>query len=129
MSFGYKYGLPLEADLVFDVRFLPNPFYIEGLGSHTGLEEDVRRFVLDNPVTGEFLRRMEDLLTFLLPNYQEEGKQRLSIAIGCTGGAHRSVAIAEHLAAFLRQQGHPVSVTHRDLALEQAHWKSSAEAK
>ena len=128
-SFGFKRGLPRQADLVYDVRFLPNPFYIPGLGRHTGLDEDVKAYVLENPITIEFLRKLEDLLTFLLPHYQEEGKRSLSIAVGCTGGAHRSVAIAEHLGAFLREQGWQASVAHRDLALEQALWKSSAEAK
>ena len=128
-SFGFKRGLPRQADLVYDVRFLPNPFYIPGLGSHTGLDADVREFVLENPVTKEFVGKMEDLLAFLLPHYQEEGKHRLAIAIGCTGGAHRSVAIAERLGAFLREAGYQVTLTHRDLALEQAHWKSSQEAE
>ncbi len=128
-SFGFKRGLPRQADLVYDVRFLPNPFYIKGLGSHTGLDQDVKDFVLNNPVTTEFVAKMEDLLAFLLPHYQEEGKRRLAIAIGCTGGAHRSVAIAERLGEFLRGRGYQVSVTHRDLALEQAHWKSSQEAE
>ena len=128
-SFGFKRGLPRQADLVYDVRFLPNPFYIKGLGSHTGLDADVRGFVLNNPVTQAFVAKMEDLLAFLLPHYQEEGKHRLSIAIGCTGGAHRSVAIAERLGEFLRSKGYQVSVSHRDLALEQAHWKSSQEAE
>jgi UPF0042 nucleotide-binding protein len=128
-SFGFKRGLPRQADLVYDVRFLPNPFYIKGLGSHTGLDADVRDFVLKNPVTMDFVAKMEDLLTFLLPHYQEEGKHRLSIAIGCTGGAHRSVAIAERLGEFLRAKGYQATVTHRDLALEQAHWKSSQEAE
>ena len=128
-SFGFKRGLPRQADLVYDVRFLPNPFYIKGLGSHTGLDADVRDFVLNNPVTMDFVAKMEDLLAFLLPHYQEEGKHRLSIAIGCTGGAHRSVAIAERLGEFLRSKGYQVTVMHRDLALEQAHWKSSQEAE
>ena len=128
-SFGFKRGLPRQADLVYDVRFLPNPFYIPGLGSHTGLDADVREFVLENPVTKEFVGKMEDLLAFLLPHYQEEGKHRLAIAIGCTGGAHRSVAIAERLGAFLREAGYQVTLTHRDLALEQAHWKSRQEAE
>ena len=128
-SFGFKRGLPRQADLVYDVRFLPNPFYIPGLGSHTGLEQDVRDFVLKNPITIDFVAKMEDLLAFLLPHYQEEGKQRLSIAIGCTGGAHRSVAIAERLGEFLRGKGYQATVSHRDLALEQAHWKSSQEAE
>ena len=127
-SFGFKRGLPRQADLVYDVRFLPNPFYIEGLGSHTGLDADVRDFVLTNPVTVTFLEKMEDMLSFLLPYYREEGKSRLAIAIGCTGGAHRSVAIAERLGQFLREQGCQVTVTHRDLAVEQAHWKTGSEA-
>ena len=128
-SFGFKRGLPRQADLVYDVRFLPNPFYIKGLGSHTGLDADVREFVLKNPITMEFVAKLEDLLAFLLPHYQEEGKHRLSVAIGCTGGAHRSVAIAERLGEFLRSKGYQVSISHRDLALEQAHWKSSQEAE
>ncbi len=128
-SFGFKRGLPRQADLVFDVRFLPNPFYIQGLGSHTGLDEDVKAFVLGSPVTQEFMRKLEDMLSFLLPHYQEEGKHRLSIAIGCTGGAHRSVAIAEALGGFLQARGCPVTVTHRDLALEQAQWKTRQEAE
>ena len=128
-SFGFKRGLPRQADLVYDVRFLPNPFYIKGLGHHTGLDGDVKEFVLGNPVTREFVARMEDLLAFLMPHYQEEGKHRLALAIGCTGGAHRSVAIAERLGEFLRHAGYQVTVTHRDLALEQAHWKSSQEAE
>ena len=128
-SCGFKRGLPRQADLVYDVRFLPNPFYIKGLGSHTGLDADVRDFVLKNPITIDFVAKMEDMLTFLLPHYQEEGKHRLSIAIGCTGGAHRSGAIAERLGEFLRSKGYQVTVTHRDLALEQAHWKSSQEAE
>ena len=111
------------------MRFLPNPFYIPGLGSHTGLDADVRDFVLKNPITVEFVQKLEELLAFLLPHYQEEGKHRLAIAIGCTGGAHRSVAIAERLGVFLRGKGYQVTVTHRDLALEQAHWKSSQEAE
>lgn len=128
-SFGFKRGLPRQADLVYDVRFLPNPFYIKGLGSHTGLDADVKAFVLDNPITKEFVGKMEDLLAFLMPHYQEEGKHRLSIAVGCTGGAHRSVAITERLGEFLRTKGYQVTVIHRDLALEQAHWKSSQEAE
>ena len=128
-SFGFKRGLPRQADLVYDVRFLPNPFYIKGLGNHTGLDADVRDFVLKNPITMEFVAKLEDLLAFLLPHYQEEGKRRLSIAVGCTGGAHRSVAIAERLGEFLRAKGYQVNVSHRDVALEQAHWKSRQEAE
>ena len=128
-SFGFKRGLPRQADLVYDVRFLPNPFYIKGLGSHTGLDADVKAFVLENPVTVEFLKKLEDLLFFLLPHYQEEGKRSLSIGIGCTGGAHRSVAIAEYIGALLRERGWQAQVSHRDLVLEQALWQSRAEAK
>ena len=123
MSFGFKRGLPRQGDLVFDVRFLPNPFYIEGLGRHTGLDEEVRRFVMEHPVTRQFMTKTRDLLDFLIPHYQDEGKHRLVIAIGCTGGAHRSVAIAESIAAYLREKGFRVDVNHRDLDLEQAHWK------
>ncbi len=128
-SFGFKRGLPRQADLVYDVRFLPNPFYIKGLSNHTGLDADVRHFVLDHPVTQAFVGKVEDLLAFLLPHYQEEGKHRLAIGIGCTGGAHRSVAIAECLGTFLREKGYQVTVTHRDLALEQANWKSRQEGE
>ncbi len=128
-SFGFKRGLPRQADLVYDVRFLPNPFYIKELGRHTGLDEDVKEFVLGNPITQDFLARLEDLLLFLLPHYQEEGKRSLAIGVGCTGGAHRSVAIAEHIGELLRARGWQAKVSHRDLVLEQALWKSSAEAK
>lgn len=127
MSFGFKRGLPRQADLVFDVRFLPNPFYIEGLGRHTGLDEDVRDFVMNHPVTAEFMRRTTDMLDFLLPHYQEEGKHRLVIAVGCTGGAHRSVAIAEAIGRNLMDKHYQVEVNHRDLDVEQAHWKLSAD--
>jgi len=127
MSFGFKRGLPREGDLVFDVRFLPNPFYIPELGHHTGLDADVREFVLGHPVTEEFLKKVMDMLTFLLPNYIAEGKHRLVIAIGCTGGAHRSVAIAEYITARLMEQGYRASANHRDIALEQAHWESRSD--
>lgn len=128
MSFGFKRGLPRQADLVFDVRFLPNPYYIEGLGRHTGLDEDVRDFVMGHPVTAEFMHRVTDMLDFLLPHYREEGKHRLVIAIGCTGGAHRSVAIAEAIGQYLRDAKYQVEVNHRDLNVEQALWKAAAEA-
>ncbi|MGN0794788.1 MAG: RNase adapter RapZ [Aristaeellaceae bacterium] len=126
-SFGFKRGLPRQADLVFDVRFLPNPFYVRELGRHTGLDADVKAFVLENPVTKEFVRKLEELLLFLLPHYREEGRRSLSIGVGCTGGAHRSVAISEYIGDLLRQKGWQATVAHRDLALEQALWKSSAE--
>ena len=122
MSFGFKRGLPRQADLVMDVRFLPNPFYVETLCRHSGLDEDVRAYVMENPATVEFMKKWEDLLDFLLPGYREEGKHRIVIAVGCTGGAHRSVAIAEAIADYLRKKGLPTEVTHRDLPLEQARW-------
>lgn len=122
LSFGFKRGIPRDGDLVFDVRFLPNPFYIPELGHHTGLDQDVKEFVLNHPVTQEFLVKCMDMLGFLLPNYVNEGKHRLVIAIGCTGGAHRSVAIAEYLCEQLQKLGQKATVTHRDLAIEQAHW-------
>lgn len=124
VAFGFKYGIPIDADLVFDVRFLPNPFYMEELCRHTGLDADVRDFVMNHPVTQEFMDKVKDMLAFLLPHYQEEGKHRLVIAVGCTGGAHRSVAIAEAIAEFLRQKKYQVDVNHRDIDLEQAHWKN-----
>lgn len=127
MSFGFKRGIPREGDLVFDVRFLPNPFYIPELGHHTGLDEDVRDFVLKHPVTETFLEKVTDMLTFLLPNYIAEGKHRLVIAIGCTGGAHRSVAIAEYISKTLGEKGYRTSVNHRDIALEQAHWETRSD--
>lgn len=115
MSFGYKYGIPLDVDLVMDVRFLPNPHWIEDLRPLSGLDAPVRTYVLDQPATAEFLVRFEHLLELLLPAYAAEGKSYLSVAIGCTGGRHRSVALAEVLADWLRKNGHLPRVTHRDL--------------
>jgi len=122
MSFGYKRGIPRESDLVFDVRFLPNPFYIKEIRSFTGLEAPVRDFVLGKEETQGFLERLYDVVDYLIPLYQKEGKRRLMIAIGCTGGAHRSVAISEALGAHLRKAGQPVGVTHRDIEHEKASW-------
>ena len=116
-----------RADLVIDVRFLPNPFYIDALCRHSGLDEDVRTFVMEHPVTKEFMIRWKDLLSFLIPHYKEEGKHRVVIAVGCTGGAHRSVAIAEAIGQFLREQGMPTEINHRDLILEQARWSTPVE--
>ena len=127
LSFGFKRGIPRQADLMFDVRFLPNPFYMEGLSHQTGLDPDVRSFVLEHPVTRDFMDRTTALLDFLLPHYREEGKHRLVIAIGCTGGAHRSVAIAEALCAHLRDKGSKVDINHRDLDMERAYWKNSGD--
>ncbi|MCB1154592.1 MAG: RNase adapter RapZ [Deltaproteobacteria bacterium] len=121
MSFGFKHGLPLEADLVFDVRFLPNPFFVPELRSFTGLEKNVAHYVLDRDETGEFIRRISELIAFLLPWYEKEGKHYLTIAVGCTGGVHRSVAIIEKLAADLPLSDHPVTVTHRELNRKKNH--------
>lgn len=129
MSFGFKRGLPRQADLVLDVRFLPNPFYIENLCRHSGLDEDVRSFVMSNPVTEEFMTRIKSMLDFLLPNYREEGKHRLVIAIGCTGGAHRSVAITEAVGHYLQDQGYATEISHRDMQVEQARWKGINEGE
>jgi UPF0042 nucleotide-binding protein len=114
-SFGFRHGIPLDVDLVMDVRFLPNPHWIEHLRPHTGLDPDVRDYVLGQPVTKEFLDRFESLLELLLPSYMAEGKSYLSIAIGCTGGHHRSVALTEEIASWLRAMGHRPRVTHRDI--------------
>ena len=116
ISFGFKYGLPLEADLVFDVRFMQNPYYVAELRQSSGLTEAVRTYVLDQPVAGRFLEFVKEFLAFALPAYVAEGKSRLTIAIGCTGGYHRSIVIAEELAAWLNQEGPgPVAVFHREL--------------
>jgi len=127
MSFGFKRGLPRQADLVIDVRFLPNPFYIESMSRHTGLDPDVREFVMEHPVTKEFMKKWTELLSFLIPCYREEGKHRLVIAVGCTGGVHRSVTITEAIGAFLREMGLPTEINHRDLLLEQARWNTPVE--
>ena len=127
LSFGFKRGLPRQADLVVDVRFLPNPFYIESLCRHSGLDEDVREFVMEHPVTKEFMEKWKDMLNFLIPHYKDEGKHRIVIAVGCTGGAHRSVAIAEAIGAYLRETGMPTEINHRDLLLEQARWTTPVE--
>ena len=115
-SFGFKYGIPIDADLVFDVRFLPNPYYIAELKECTGLEEAVRSFLFGYRQTTEFLRHLEELFAFLLPQYVEEGKSSLVIAIGCTGGHHRSVAVAHAVTEFLRQKGYRVEENHRDIS-------------
>jgi len=115
MSFGFKNGIPQEADLVFDVRFLDNPFYIEELKPLSGLDEPVYRYVMEKPDTQAFMAKLTDMLDFLLPRYQKEGKSSLVIAMGCTGGRHRSVAIAETLAKALSEKGYFVRTEHRDL--------------
>ena len=114
-SFGFKYGLPLDADLVFDTRFLPNPYYIAELKRKTGLDPDVRDFVFSYQQTQDYVQRIEELLAFSLPLHLEEGKTSLTVAVGCTGGRHRSVAIARELGEFITRQGFATVVSHRDL--------------
>jgi UPF0042 nucleotide-binding protein len=116
-SFGFKHGLPDEADLLIDVRFLPNPFYDPAMRNLTGNDEKVSTFVLEHPTTVEFLKAWQHLLDVVMPGYVAEGKPTLSIAIGCTGGQHRSVAIANATATYLKGRGYRVALTHRDLAL------------
>ncbi len=115
VSFGFKYGIPIEADLVFDVRCLPNPFYIAELRHQTGLDAGVRDFLWGYQQTSDLVKHLEDLMSFLLPLYVEEGKSALVIAVGCTGGQHRSVAITRSLADFIRQKGYNASENHRDM--------------
>ena len=116
VSFGFKYGMPLDADLVFDVRFLPNPFYVEELKFHSGMDADVRDYVFKFEQANIFMDKLTDMIEYLLPHYIEEGKYSLTIAIGCTGGRHRSVAIASALAGHLQCMGVPVVSINRDLA-------------
>jgi UPF0042 nucleotide-binding protein len=115
LTFGYKYGLPIDVDLVMDVRFLPNPHYVPELKPLTGRDKPVYNFVMGYDVTKKFIRRYVSLLHFLLPNYKNEGKRHLTIAIGCTGGRHRSVAIGEVLAKRLSAGGYKPSLSHRDI--------------
>ncbi len=114
LSFGYKFGVPMDSDIVFDVRFLPNPYWVEDLRDFDGTEPKVRDYVMNIPETAEFLKRFQELLDFLLPRYLLEGKSYLTIAIGCTGGKHRSVVLAEELARHLEGRGYHSSVKHRD---------------
>lgn len=116
VSFGYKVGIPLDCDIVMDVRFLPNPFYDPQMRTMTGEDEAVIRYVLDYPVTKSFTRRFLNLLKFLVPYYIEEGKTNLAISIGCTGGQHRSVVLADYIGKQLRKMGYNVIVRHRDVA-------------
>jgi RNase adapter protein RapZ len=116
ISFGFKFGIPLEADLVFDTRFIQNPYYVPELREHSGLTPAVREFVFAQPGALEYLGKIDDLLEFSVPAFAAEGKSRLSIGIGCTGGRHRSIVFAEELARRLRERGHePVEVFHREL--------------
>jgi len=118
LSFGFKYGVPAEADIVMDVRFLPNPFFVEGLRDLDGRREEVIRFVLQDEQSQVFLDKFSALLTDLLPRYRAEGKSYLTIAIGCTGGKHRSVVMAERLAARLAEKGYRAHLSHRDVEAE-----------
>jgi UPF0042 nucleotide-binding protein len=115
MSFGYKYGTPTEADLIIDVRFLANPFFVPELKALTGEIESVRQFVLDDPNCRPFLDRYINLLTYLIPLYEKEGKSYLTIAVGCTGGKHRSVAIAGVLYEYFKKPGARITISHRDI--------------
>jgi UPF0042 nucleotide-binding protein len=116
ISFGFKYGVPLEADLMYDVRFLQNPYYVDDLRQLSGLTDAVRTYVMGQPLAEKFLKSLHELLEFAVPAYVSEGKTRLTIAIGCTGGYHRSIVLTEELAAWLRERGFgPVAVFHREL--------------
>lgn len=115
MSFGYKHGIPLDVDFVFDVRFLPNPHWIDELRNKTGLDDDVRSYVLESKLATTFVTQVEGLLDLLLPAFREEGKSYLTVAVGCTGGRHRSVAVAEELSRWLTKSGYRPRVTHRDV--------------
>jgi RNase adapter protein RapZ len=115
VSFGYRYGVPTDADLVFDVRFLPNPHFVPRLRKYTGQDPKVRSYIRSFPQTGEFLRRIEGLLVYLMPHYIAEGKSYLTIAFGCTGGRHRSVMLAESVRDALAKRGYSTKVVHRDI--------------
>ena len=115
VSFGYKYGVPLDADLIFDTRFLPNPFYIDRLRDKTGKSPAVRAYVLHSPETREFKKKLFPFLDYLLPKFIAEGKSYLTVAIGCTGGKHRSIVIADELRGFLRKRRYDIKVYHRDI--------------
>ena len=115
VSFGFKYGIPLDSDLVFDVRFLPNPFYIPALKSYSGNDQPIKDYVLGFPETIGFIEKLSDMLEFLIPNYLREGKRQLIVSIGCTGGRHRSVTISNEIYERLREVGHKVNIEHRDI--------------
>ena len=115
LSFGFKYGMPMDADIVLDVRFLPNPFYVESLKHKSGSVAAVAEYIAEKPVTQEFLKRLDNLVEFLVPQYVKEGKSQLVIAVGCTGGMHRSVFIAKHIFELISNNGYTVNLEHRDL--------------
>ena len=118
MAFGFKYGMPLDADLVFDVRCFPNPFYIDELKHRTGNDREVQDYVMSFPTAMKFMEKLQDMMSFMIPLYIEEGKVSLSIAIGCTGGKHRSVTMTNKLADYLKSKGYSVNVTYRDIGKE-----------
>lgn len=115
LSFGFKYGIPVDSDLVFDVRFLPNPYYIPELKQYSGNDKPVRDFVLEYEGTKTFIEKLQDMLIYLIPNYKKEGKRQLIVSIGCTGGRHRSVAISNKIYELLDQNGYKVNIDHRDI--------------
>lgn len=127
VSFGFKYGLPMDADLVFDLRFLPNPNYVESLKEFTGKDEPVREFIFKWPLAITFSEKFFSLIAFLLPQYSNEGKSHLKIAIGCTGGRHRSVAFVERLSGFLAREHYSLYVEHRDIKRGDGQSLSSGE--
>ncbi len=118
LSFGFKYGIPADSDLVFDVRFLRNPYYISELKNMTGMDKEVREFVMDSEASMEFLNKLEDMLTFLIPHYISEGKNQLVISIGCTGGKHRSVTLTNEIAERMAGLGYGIKTEHRDIEKE-----------
>ena len=113
-SFGFKHGIPIESDLVFDVRFLPNPYYVESLKTKTGNEPEVQEYVMNSEESHQFMTYLKQMIDFLIPNYIKEGKTQLLISIGCTGGKHRSVTVANKLYEHLEQKGYQVFRHHRD---------------
>ena len=115
VSFGYKYGIPLDSDLIFDTRFLPNPFYVESIRDKTGRHKSVRDFILDSPETRSYLDELRRFVGYLMPRFLDEGKSHLVVSIGCTGGRHRSVVIAEELKDYLQKQKYDIKIYHRDL--------------
>ena len=115
LSFGFKYGIPVDSDLVFDVRFLPNPYYIPELKPYSGNDKQVSNYVLGFPETGVFIEKLDDMIKYLIPNYTKEGKRQLIISIGCTGGRHRSVTIANEIYYRLKNHGSKVNIEHRDI--------------
>lgn len=115
VSFGYKYGIPIDSDLVFDTRFLPNPYYLGSLREKTGKSKKVKEYVLDSPETQRFIERLNNFVEFLIPNFIKEGKSYLTIACGCTGGKHRAVVIAEELKEYIRKKNYDIRVYHRDI--------------